>query len=196
MRRQQQCGPEYEVVLPRKEDLTRDERPLLSAEVGTPPLAPGPTPSLPEPESSPEVETPTERGALSREIKKELVTKELKVPPVKLHSPPVSAPPPLERGQRTRQPPAYLQDFICDCVQSGKYVSSAGCYTGKPSVNCGSCTLAGESESYLYEGGVVGGINRPKAKSPSHVQRTCCSAFSYADITKGRRVLQSSTQQT
>jgi len=122
--------------VPREEDLARDERPLPPLEVGLPLPAPGPTSSLPEPELGPEVETPTEGGALSREIREELVTNEPEVPPVELNSLSVSALPSLERGQHTRQPPAYLQDFICDCVQSGKYVSPAGCYTEKPSVNC------------------------------------------------------------
>jgi len=32
----------------------------------------------------------------------------------------------LERVQRIRQPPAYLKEFICDCVESGNYERPAG----------------------------------------------------------------------
>jgi len=68
------------------------------------------------------------------------------------------------------------------------------CYAASQSVNCGSYTLEKESESDFYERGAVGGINPPEAKSSSHVQRIRCSAFSYADVAKGRRALKSSTQ--
>jgi len=105
-----------------------------------------------------------ERGASSGEIREELVTNGPEIPPVELDSPPVSALPPLEQGQRTRQPPAYLKDFIGDCVRIGKHVSLAGCSKKKLSVDCGSCTTAGKSKSDFYEGGVVGEINPPKAK--------------------------------
>jgi len=60
------------------------------------------------------------------------------------------------------------------------------------SVNCGSCWPHVKID--FYEGGVVGGINTSKAKSPSNVQRTRCPAFSYADTTKGRPVLKPPTQ--
>jgi len=39
------------------------------------------------------------------------------------------------------------------------------------------------------EGGLVGGIKTPEAKNSSHVQQTRCPIFSYADIAKGRRML-------
>jgi len=119
-RGRQRHGPEYEVVVPRAEDLVRDERPLPLAEVRPPSLAPVLTSTLPEPEAGPEVQNPPGGGAPSGEIR-EKQNEEIPVadrpvtPPVELNSPPVSTPPLLERGQRTRQPPAYLKD-----VESGK----------------------------------------------------------------------------
>jgi len=65
-RGRQRHGPEYEVVVPRAEDLVRDERPLPLPEVRQPSPAPGLTPSLSEPETSPEVQPPPGRGSIQR----------------------------------------------------------------------------------------------------------------------------------
>jgi len=173
------------VVVPREEDLARDEQPLPPAEVGLLPPAPGLMPSLPEPRLGPEVETPTDGEAPSGEIREEVVANELEVPPVEPNSPPVSEPPPLERGQRTRQPPAYLRDYICDCVQSGKYVSPAGCDTGESSVSCGSC--GPHVKTNFCMGGAASEINSPVVKCSSHTPQPRCPAFSYADAVKSRR---------
>jgi len=184
------------VVIPWDEDLVRDERPLPLTGVRPPPPTLGVTPSLQETKPDPEVQTSTEGGAPSRENGEGTVTGGPKAPPVELDSPLVSSQPPLlERGQRTRQPPTYLKDFVCDCVQSGTYKSLERNCTGKPSDNCKSCEphvninlTYNYNYNYNLSGGVVGGIITPRAMSSSHVQPTRCQAFSYADITKGRRV--------
>jgi len=51
-------GLKYEVVVPREEDLARNERPLPLTEVCPPSLTRGLTPSLPDPELGPEVQNP------------------------------------------------------------------------------------------------------------------------------------------
>jgi len=101
-------------------------------------------------------------------------------------APTASTPLPLERGQRTRRPPAYLQDFICDRVTSGRYESLAGCRTEKLAAKCGSYEHHGKTK--FCEGRVVGGITTLGAHSSGLAQRTRCPAFSYADAVKGRRV--------
>jgi len=172
----------------------REERPLRLTEARPPPPTPVRTPSLPEPETDPEVQNPPVGGAPSGDLGEETtVTSRPEMPPVECNSPPVSAPPPLastplslERGQRTRQPPAYLKDFICDCVTSGSYESLAGCRTERLAAKRGSCEH--HENINFCEGGVVGGINTLVANSSSHAQQTRCPVFSYADITKGRRV--------
>jgi len=88
----------------------------------------------------------------------------------------------------TSHTPAYLKDFVCDCVQSGAYESLEENRVEKPSGNFESCEP--HANINFCEGGVVGGINALGAKSSNHVQQTRCPAFSYADITKGRRFSQ------
>jgi len=124
-------------------------------------------------------------------MEKRTITNRPVTPPVEQNSPSVSVSPPLERGKHTRQPPAYLKDFVCDCVKSGKYESHAGCRTERLATKCGSCEHHGKVN--FREGGVVGGINTPEANISSHVQRTRCPAFSNADIAKGRRISNLST---
>jgi len=82
--------------------------------------------------------------------------------------------------------PAYLKDFVCDRVISSGQKSLTGCRTEK---------LAAKRESYEHhgninfgEGGVVGKITTPGAHSSGLVQQTRCSAFSYADAVRGKRV--------
>jgi len=70
-RGRQRHGPEYEVVVPRAEDLVREERPLPLTEVRPPPPAPDLTPSLPEPGTDPEVQNPPGGGAPSGDIREE-----------------------------------------------------------------------------------------------------------------------------
>jgi len=48
----------------------------------------------------------------------------------------VSTPPLLERGKRSRRPPAYLQDYVCDRVTSSRYESLAGCRTERLAAKC------------------------------------------------------------
>jgi len=125
-RGRQRHGPEYKVVVPRDEGLARDEQPPPATEVRPPSPAPDLTPSPPEPETGPEVQNSTAGGALSREMSeettppRETVEVRQETPPVELGSSPVSVPPspPLERRQRSRQllSPAYLKDYIYDCV--------------------------------------------------------------------------------
>jgi len=103
MHGRQRHGPDYEAVVLREGGLVRDERPPPLTEVSPPLPAPDLTPAPPDPELGPEVETPTRRGAPSGEIREELTIPEPVAPPVELSSPPVRAPPSLERGQCTRQ---------------------------------------------------------------------------------------------
>jgi len=186
-RGRQRHRPEYEVVAPRAEDLVKEERPLPLTEVRPPPPAPDLTPPLPEPETDPEVQNPPRGGAPSRDImEKTQVTNRPVTPPVEHNSPPVRTPPPpvstlsppvstppaLERGQRTRQPPAYLKDFVCDCVESGKYESPAGCRTERLATKRGSCGHHGNIN--FCAGRITNEIHSPEAKCPSHVSRPRC----------------------
>jgi len=157
------------------EDLVREERPLPLTEVRPPPPAPDLTPSLPEPETDPEVQNPPGGGAPSGDIREEMpVTNRPVTPPVEHNNPPVSTlpppvstPPDLERGQHTRQPPAYLKDFVCDCAESGKYESPAGCRTERLATKRGSCGHLRNSN--FCPGGITNEIHPPEAKCPSHV---------------------------
>jgi len=159
------------VVVPRAEDLARDERPLPLAEARPPSPAPGLTPSLPEPEPGPEVQKPPGGGALYGEIREEQ-SEEIPVanwpatPPVELNNPPVSILPLLEQGRRTRQPPAYLKDFVCNCVESGNYESPAGYRMERLATKCGSCEH--HRKINFCPGGITNKIHPPEAQCPSH----------------------------
>jgi len=121
-------------------------------------------------------------------------------PRVEHNNPPVNAPPvataansplagtspPPQRGQRTRQPPAYLKDFVCDRIVNGGQES----LTEDPTRE-----LTAKSESYEHhviikfgEGGVGGKTTTPGVHSSALAQQTRCPAFSYADAVKGRRI--------
>jgi len=109
-------------------------------------------------------------------------------PPVSTaaNSPPAGTPPSPQRGQRTRQPPAYLKDFVCDRLVNGGQESLTGDRTGK---------LTAKSGSYEHhvnikfgEGGVGGKTTTPGVHSSTFTQQTRCPAFSYADAVKGRRI--------
>jgi len=194
--------------VPRAEDLVRQERPLPSTEVRPPPPAPNLPPPLPEPITDPEVQNPPVGGAPSGNNEDEDVTINdgPETPLVEHNSPPVSTPPPsattpsspastsppLERGQRTRQPPAYLKNFVCDRVTSGGYESLAGCRTERLAVKRGSCEH--HENINFCEGGVVGEITTPGANSSGLVQQTRCPVFSYADIAKGRCIKSTNIQ--
>jgi len=99
--------------------------------------------------------------------------------PVATTSFPAGAPPPSQRGQCTRQPSAYLKDFVCDRVTSGRQESLTGCRTEKLAARRGSYEHHGNIN--FCEGGVVGRINTPGAHSSGLAQQTRCPAFSYAD---------------
>jgi len=190
-RGRQRHRPEYEVVVLRAEDLARDERPLPLTEVRPPSLAPDLMPPLPETKSDPEVQNPPPGGgAPSGEVREEQseetpVTSRPATLPVELDSPPVSTPPLLERGQRTRQPPAYLKDFVCDCVESGRYESSAGHRTERLTTEYGSCEH--HKKINFCPGRITNKINLPEAQCPSPASQTRCPVFSYADAVKSRR---------
>jgi len=156
---------------------------------------PSPTPDLApsflEPGTGREGQTPPppEGGAPSGEIREEQdeetpVTNRPVTPPVELDSPPVSTPPSLERGQHTKQPPAYLKDFICDCVESGNYESPAGT-VWRLATKRGSCEHHGKTN--FCPGGTTNKIHPQEAQCPSHASQTPCPAFSYADAVKSRR---------
>jgi len=90
---QRQHEPEYEVVVPREEDLARNERPLPLTEVRPPSPMPDLMPPFPESEPGPKVQIPPAGEAPSKEIREEPVTSRPVTPPVELDSPPVSTPP-------------------------------------------------------------------------------------------------------
>jgi len=106
--------------------------------------------------------------------------------PTAVNSPPAGTSPPPQRGQRTRQPPAYLKDFVCDRIVNGEQESLTGDRTGE---------LTAESGSYEHHvnikfggGGVGGKTTTPGVHSSALAQWTRCPAFSYADAVKGRRI--------
>jgi len=106
--------------------------------------------------------------------------------PIAANSPPAGTPPPLQRGQRTRQPPAYLKYFVCDRITRGGQENLTGDRTGK---------LTAKSGSYEHhvninfgEGGVGGKTTTPGVHSSTLAQQTRCPAFSYADAVKRRRI--------
>jgi len=106
--------------------------------------------------------------------------------PIAANSPPAGTPPPPQRGQRTRQPPAYLKDFVCDRITSGRQESLTGDRTRKLTVKSGS--YEHHVNIKFGEGGVGGKTTTPGVHSSSLAQQTRCPAFSYADAVKGRRI--------
>jgi len=170
----------------KKNRTTHSKQEALPAEsnnlpVTTPPPSPSRTPSRGNEEGE---ETTANGGRETPQV-------EPNSPPVSTPPPPVATPfsltgssHPLQRGQHTRRPPAYLKDFVCDRVASGGHESLTGCRTEK---------LAAKRGSYEHheninfgEGGVVGGITTPGAHSSGLAQKTRFPAFSYADAVKGR----------
>jgi len=105
--------------------------------------------------------------------------------PVATNSSPAGASPPLQRGQRTRQPPAYLKDFVCDRVASGGQESLTGCHLEKLTARRGS--YEHHENTNFSEGRVVGRITTPGTHSSGLAQQTRCPAYSYADAVRGRR---------
>jgi len=157
--------------------------------VRTPPLTPSKAPH-PASEEGGEIANPETRGTPRVEHNSPPVG----APPVSTtaNSPPTGTPPPPQRGQRTRRPPAYLKDFICDRIMSGRQQSLAGRRTEK---------LPAESGSYEHhvniefgEGGVGGKTTTPGVHSSTLAPRTRCPAFSYADAVQGRRISSTSIQ--
>jgi len=112
--------------------------------------------------------------------------------PIATTSSPAGTPPPPQRGQRTRQPPAYLKDFVCDRVTSGGQKSLTGGRTEKLTVKSGS--YEHHVNIKFGEGRVGGRTTTPGAHSPTLAQQTRCPAFSYADAVKGRRILSTHIQ--
>jgi len=107
--------------------------------------------------------------------------------PVATTSSPAGASPPPQRGQRTRQPPAYFKDFVCDRVIGGGQESLTGCRTEKLAARRGS--YENHVNINFGERGVVGRITTPGVHSSALAQQTRCPAFSYADAVRGRRTL-------
>jgi len=112
--------------------------------------------------------------------------------PTTANSPLAGTPSPPQRGHCTRQPPAYLKDFVCDRIANGGQKSLTGRRTGK---------LAAKSGSYEHhvnikfgEGGVGGKTTTPGVHSSALARRTRCPAFSYADAVQGRRISSTNIQ--
>jgi len=112
--------------------------------------------------------------------------------PTTANSPPTGTPHPPQRGQCTRQPPAYLKDFVCDRITNGRQKSLTGRRTEK---------LPAKSGSYephvnikFGEGGVGGKTTTPGVHSFALAQRTRCPAFSYVDAVQDRRILSTNIQ--
>jgi len=217
-------GPSDEWVMPRTEDLVKQEKPPLQTGMRPLPLLSHPPPRLPPPlpelDTLPEVQNPPTGGASSGENRREeemTTDGRQEITPVERDNSPVSTPPPspvassfpttipspqtnllpspasttstpspLEREQRTRRPPAYLQDFVCDRVTSGRYERLAGRRRERLAAKRGSYEPHGKTK--FCEGGAVGGITTLDAHSSGLAQQTCCPAFSYADAVKGGRV--------
>jgi len=105
--------------------------------------------------------------------------------PTAANPPPAGTPPPPPRGQRTRQPPAYLKDLVCDRIVNGGQKGLTGARTEKWAARSGSYE---HHENIKFgEGGVGGKTTTPGVHSSALAQQTCCPAFSYADVVKGRR---------
>jgi len=210
MRGRRRHKPNDEWVMPRTEDLARQERP--PPPTGPHPLPPEPSrptpelpPPLPEISILPEVQNPHTGGAPSGENRgEEGITADgrQETPPVENNNPLVSTPPPspatppspasttstsplLERGQRTRRPPAYLQDFVCDRITSGRYESPAGRRTERLAAKRGSYEHHGKTK--FCENGIASGITTLRAHISGLAQQTRCPVFSYADAVKSRR---------
>jgi len=166
----------------------RSGQEALPVETNNPSISTPPPPPLKTPARVNE-----EGGETANYEAKEMPRVERNNPPVSTppvstaaNSPPAGTPPPPQQGQLTRQPPAYLKDFVCDRIVNGGQESLAGDRTGK---------LTAKSESYEHhvnivfgEGGVGGKTTTPGVHSSALAQQTCCPAFSYADAVKGRRI--------
>jgi len=154
--------------------------------VSTPPLTPSKAPHRASEEGGETVNPGTPRV--------EHNSPPVNAPPVPTtaNSPPTGTPPPPQRGQRTRQLPAYLKDFVCDRITNGGQKSLTGRRTEK---------LPAKSGSYEHhvnikfgEGGVGGKTTTPGVHSSALAQRTRCPPFSYADAVQGRRILSTNIQ--
>jgi len=178
----------------KKNGTTCSGQEALPVEINNPPVnTPPPSPSRTPSGANEEGEGAATQG-------------ERETPQVEHNNPPVSTPPfpvavtpspagtspPPQRGQRTRRPPAYLKDFVCDRVKSDRHESLTGCRTEK---------LAAKSGSYEHhininfgEGGVGGRITTTGTHSSGLAQQTRCPAFSYADAVRGRRILSTRIQ--
>jgi len=95
--------------------------------------------------------------------------------PVATTSSPAGASPPPQRRQRTRQPPAYLKDFVRDRVTSGRQESLTGCRTEKLAARRGS--YEHHSNINFGEGGVVGRITTPGHTVPASRNKHAVQSF-------------------
>jgi len=114
--------------------------------------------------------------------------------PVAITPPPTGTPLPLPRGQRTRQPPAYLKDFVCDRIKGDRQRSPAGARTERLTAKRGS--YEHHVNIKFGEGGVGGKITTPGAHNITLAQQTRCPAFSYADAVKRGRTPSTCIQAT
>jgi len=84
------------------------------SEPGLPPVEPADRPVIPDEMVIPQIH---KEEAATREPLVPVDPRTLETAPVVVESPVVADPPvQLERSQRTRAPPSYLQDFWCDLV--------------------------------------------------------------------------------
>jgi len=144
----QRHKPEYEVVASRDRDLVRDKQPSPLPEVSPPPPASAPVPSLPKSDPGPAVGTPVaEEGFIPKDGGDTRPGSPAPAAtPVELTSPAVEARLFLERSQDSRQPPAYLQDFVCDCVPNGRSANQAVGSAESCPTQHGSCALSRKSD--------------------------------------------------
>jgi len=102
-------------------------------------------------------------------------------PPTATTPPPsANTSPPLGRGQRIRQPPAYLKDFVCDRLQNGSCECLAGLRTERLTTKRGSYDHHGEIK--IVDRKITAGAHGSGA-----TPQTRCSVFSYADADKRER---------
>jgi len=178
----------------KENETTHSRQEALPVEPKNPPvITPPPSPSRTPSGGNEEGEEMTANGG------RETPQVEPNNPPVSIPPPPVAIPsspagtsPSLQWGQRTRRPPAYLKDFVCDRVTSGSHKSLAGCRMEKLAAKRGSYEL--HENINFCEGEVVGRITTPGAYSSGLAQHTRCPVFSYADSVKRRRTSSTNIQ--
>jgi len=178
----------------KRNGVTHSGQDALPVETNSPPVTtPSPSPSRAPPRAEEEGEGAATHGAREM-LQVEHNNAPVSTPPspIATTSSPAGASPPPQRGQRTRQPPAYLKDFVCDRVTSGGQESLTGGRIEKLTMKSGS--YEHHVNINFGEGGVGGRITTPGAHSSALAQQTRCPAFSYADAVRGGRTLSTHIQ--